>query len=102
MKPIGAAAFLCLLTAATARAAGDAEAGKELALRWCNSCHIVDQSGRGPDTAPPFPILARRSPNDRTWLRAWLTDPHPPMPNFNLSREQIDDVVAYLDSMAPR
>jgi mono/diheme cytochrome c family protein len=35
-------------------------------------------------------------------VRAWLADPHPPMPNFNLSRQQIDDIVAYLDSLTPR
>jgi cytochrome c len=99
---LGLAAVLCSSTISPATAAGDAQAGRDLAQSWCSSCHIVDQSGRGPDTAPPFPAVAQRSREDRGWLRAWLAAPHPPMPNFNLSRQQIDDVVAYLDSMSPR
>lgn len=95
-------AALSLLTIDCAWAGGDADAGKVLAQSWCVSCHIVDRSGTGADTAPPFPAIAQRSPNDRAWLRAWLAEPHPPMPNFNLSRQQIDDVVAYLDSLAVR
>ena len=82
--------------AAPASAAGDAAAGHALAQRWCASCHIVDRTGQGRDTAPPFPAVANRNPEDRGWLRAWLTAPHPPMPNFNLSRQQIDDGIAYL------
>lgn len=97
-----AAAILSLSVASAAMAAGDEQAGKDLARRWCSGCHIVDRSGGGTDAAPPFPVIARRNPKDRTWLRAWLTDPHPPMPNLNLSRQQIDDVVAYLDSLSPR
>jgi hypothetical protein len=30
---------------------------------------------------------------------AWLANPHPPMPNFNLSRTEIDWIVAYLASL---
>lgn len=61
---------------------------------------MVDRSGQGSDAAPPFVAVARQ--NTRGWVRAWLAAPHPPMPNFNLSRQQIDDIVAYLDSLAPR
>ena len=97
-----AALVLLEVTAAPARAAGDAEAGHQLASQWCTGCHIVDNSQQGPDTAPPFPAVARRTPQDHSWVRAWLAAPHPPMPNFNLSRRQIDDIVAYLDSLSPR
>lgn len=96
------ATVLCLSSVSPAMAAGNAQAGHELAQRWCTSCHIIDPSGRGPDTGPPFPTVAQRSKDDRSWVRAWLADPHPPMPNFNLSRQQIDDLMAYLDSLAPR
>jgi cytochrome c len=88
--------------AAPARAAGDVVAGHTLAQVWCSSCHLVDQAGQGRDTAPPFATIANRSDADRRWLRGWLTEPHPPMPNFNLSRRQIDDIVAYLDSLRRR
>jgi mono/diheme cytochrome c family protein len=96
------AAFLGLAALAPPAAAADAQAGHDLALRWCTSCHIVDRSAHGTDTAPPFPGIAERNAHDLGWVRAWLTAPHPPMPNFNLERAQIDDLIAYLESLAPR
>ncbi len=83
-------------------AAADAQAGRELAQRWCSSCHIVDESPKGADTAPPFVAIARRSAGDTAWVKAWLVAPHPPMINPNLSRQQIEDIEAYLGSLAPR
>lgn len=63
---------------------------------------MIDETGRGTDTAPPFPDIAQRSERDRRWVKGWLVAPHPPMPNLSLSRMEIDDIVAYLDSLAPR
>lgn len=97
-----AAVILCLLSGSPALAAGDVAAGQELARRWCAGCHVIDRSRQGSDAAPPFVAIARQNPETRGWLRAWLTAPHPPMPNFNLSRRQIDDIIAYLDSLSPR
>jgi mono/diheme cytochrome c family protein len=85
--------------AAPAFAAGNVEAGHQLARIWCSSCHLVDSSGQARDAAPPFAAIAKRRAADRAWLRAWLISPHPPMPNFNLTRQQIDDIVAYLQSL---
>jgi len=92
---------LLSLSGLTAHAAGNAPAGHQLAKQWCNTCHIVEESGSGPDTAPPFPVIAERR-KDRAWVRAWLVAPHPPMPNLNLTRQEIDDVIAYLDSLASK
>ena len=83
-------------------AAGDAQSGHVLAQQWCTGCHIVDASNQGRDTAPPFATIAQRHAGDRGRVRACLNSSHPTMPNFNLSRQQIDDVIAYLDSLAPR
>jgi mono/diheme cytochrome c family protein len=93
------AAVFCLSAISPAAAAGDAQAGHDLAQRWCTSCHIIDRSGHGPDTGPPFPTIVLKNKEDRSSVRAWLADPHPPMPNFNLSQPQIDDLAAYLDSL---
>lgn len=101
-KALVAASLWSLFSVSVASAAGDARSGHDLARQWCSGCHLVDQSGQARDTAPPFTAIARRHAADRSWLRAWLVAPHPPMPNFNLSRQQIDDVVAYLESLAPR
>jgi mono/diheme cytochrome c family protein len=82
-------------------AAGDPSAGRTLADAWCASRHTVTKEGLGRDSAPSFSSIAR-SRADQGWVRAWLTDPHPPMVNLNLSRRQIDDIVAYLDSLRGR
>lgn len=87
-------------TAASAQAAGDREAGWHLARQWCTGCHVVDAAGHGTDVAPAFPVIARERGRDQRWLRAWLATPHPPMPNPNLSGAEIEDVVAYLESLA--
>ncbi len=99
---IAAAACAVLAGAAGAQAAGDAAAGHALARQWCSGCHVVDNSGQGPDTAPPFAAIAKSHGNDRGWVRAWLAAPHPSMPSLNLTRQQTDDVIAYLESLPLR
>ncbi|HUZ74593.1 MAG TPA: cytochrome c [Stellaceae bacterium] len=81
--------------------AGDADAGRVLAQTWCANCHVVGGATQGQDAAPPLAAIAQRRGQDPNWLRAWLTAPHPPMPNLNLSRAEIEDLVAYLASLAP-
>lgn len=94
MKVLMAMAFGAAL-AATQALAADPDAGAALTQRWCSGCHVIGNSSHGQDAAPTLPPHGR----DQTWLRAWLTDPHPPMPNFNLSRQEIDDIIAYLQSL---
>jgi mono/diheme cytochrome c family protein len=86
----------------TAWAAGDAGEGKRVAERWCSSCHIVDQSGRQRETAPSFAVLANNPAKSAQFLKAWITNPHPPMPNFNLTRRTVDDLVAYIRSLSTK
>jgi cytochrome c len=88
-----------ILVGGPAWGAGEREAGWNLARRWCAGCHVVDMSGYGADTAASFPTIARERGKDQGWLRAWLNSPHPPMPNMHLSRAEIDDVIAYLESL---
>ncbi len=94
------AAILTIALAPPALAQGDAESGRRLALSWCTPCHVVDLDGHGADAGPPLPVLladGQRTPDE---IRGWLADPHPPMPNFDLSRVEIEDIVAYLQSLA--
>jgi mono/diheme cytochrome c family protein len=94
--------LLALVTVLATRAwaAGDPERGHTLAKTWCTGCHTVDANGPAKDTAPSFASIAARNEPDRS--RSFISAPHPPMPNFNLARDQIDDIVAYLASLAPR
>ena len=74
--------------------------GKTLAGQWCSSCHLVssDQTSANAD-APPFMTIARRSDEEFERLSVFLLDPHPKMPNFNLSRQAIADLLAYIRTL---
>ena len=81
--------------------AGDAANGKDLATRWCSSCHDVG-TGRPPnDGAPAFEAVARRPGMTRAGLEGWLANPHPPMPKLTLTRREIDDIVSYIETFKP-
>jgi mono/diheme cytochrome c family protein len=91
---------LVIFAAPPASAQGDPEVGRELALSWCTSCHVVDYEGHGADAGPPLPALLGDGRRTVDELRGWLAAPHPPMPDFDLSRQEIEDIVAYLESLA--
>jgi mono/diheme cytochrome c family protein len=77
-----------------------ADEGQALAVRWCASCHLIDRAARsGADPAPPFRALANDPAYTPTRLKGWLADPHPPMPNLNLTRREIDALTAYIRSL---
>lgn len=94
-----ALALLAVGVSAGSVAAQDRDAGRRLAMRWCISCHIVVPGADGSDAAPPFETIANDPHVSERGLRAWLAEPHPPMPNLHLSRMEIDDVIAYLESL---
>jgi cytochrome c len=66
-----------------------------VAMAMVAGCHVIGSSSHGQDAAPTLP----RPDRDRSWLRGWLTAPHPPMPDLHLSRQEIDDIIAYLSSL---
>lgn len=77
---------------------GDPAAGRRLAAAWCANCHRIAPGGPGPatDTAPGFEAIARMASTTSMSLRAFLQTPHANMPDYRLSREQLDDLVAYV------
>lgn len=79
---------------------GDAEAGRQTALRACATCHTVPG---GPatttDAAPTFLGIARNPQRTRADVTAWLMEPHMPMPNFQLTVREIADLAAYIESL---
>jgi mono/diheme cytochrome c family protein len=79
--------------------AADATNGKIISKRWCSACHLVsaDQKTASADV-PGFAAIARKKlPQEQ--LRAFLMDPHPKMPDMNLTRSEIEDIVAYIRSL---
>jgi len=77
-------------------------AGRTLAGSYCSRCHAIGRKGKSRHKkAPPFrvvqnrhPVLALRTPLERT-----IAYPHDDMPKFKLSDDQIDSIIAYINSL---
>lgn len=78
--------------------------GRKLAQRDCAWCHAIGRKGDSPNPRAPrwrdlykrHPILALRDPLSRGIAR-----PHAEMPKFQLSDDEIDTIVAYINSLTP-
>lgn len=102
-----------------AEAEGDPEAGRKVALQHCSRCHVVsDDPYDGIDSTPSFRLLAKR--ND--WLERFQTfyerRPHPVfvrVPNvprwtdlpphvatFEITLEDIENIVAFVRTLKPK
>jgi mono/diheme cytochrome c family protein len=75
--------------------------GQKLAVRLCSTCHLVEGQTTGPTTAgiPSFRGMANRPDQTAERIRNVLIDPHPTMPDLQLSRPEIDRLTAYIDSL---
>lgn len=84
--------------------AGSVAAGQRLAETWCANCHRVAPTGPGPatDSAPAFAAVAAMPSTTALSLRVFLQTPHRNMPNFQLSGEQTDDLIAFILSLRRR
>ena len=82
---------------------GDADAGRKIAETWCVNCHVVapGQTQGTSNGAPSFASIAAHTEISPMALRAFLQTPHHRMPDLQLSRDQIDDVSAYIFSLRP-
>jgi mono/diheme cytochrome c family protein len=95
---VATALLLALLTPLAARA--DAAAGGRLARQWCATCHVVDGVGPTktvPQGPPTFHTLAGHL--DAAQLHTFLSHPHPPMPDLALTREEIGDLIGYIETL---
>jgi mono/diheme cytochrome c family protein len=97
-------AFAFVLTAAlstTGAVAADASHGEQLARQWCAACHIVaaDQM-HGTDNVPAFSSIAKMPGFSAENISQFLMDPHPKMPDMQLTRDEAKDLGAYIASLA--
>ncbi len=76
--------------------------GEDLARIWCNACHVTGAATpeSGMDAAPPFANLAPMVTANPDHYRTFLTQPHGPMKEISLSREEIEAVMAYISSLS--
>jgi len=92
----------CLLVLAPGVAWGqNIEQGHQLATQWCANCHVVDSAQKqGSSTgAPPFEAVAHMKSTTEMSLHVFLQTPHGRMPDLHLTRNEIDDVTAYILSL---
>ena len=95
---------LILLAGGSARADDGSliAAGRELAETHCSRCHAVGNEGASlMEGAPPLRDLKLRYPVEdlAEALAEGISTAHPQMPVFTFAPEQIDALLAYLDSL---
>ena len=76
--------------------------GAAIADGVCAGCHAVGASGGSPyAAAPPFrDIVGRRPLGDiETAMAQGLVTTHPAMPPFTFRASEIDDLIAYLETL---
>ncbi len=96
---------LLLLLASPAAGQGPAPVligeGQRLAHQWCANCHAVAPGQRPPagDAAASFPAIAALPSTTEASLRVFLQTPHAGMPDYRLSRTEMDALVSYILSL---
>lgn len=81
---------------------GDPGTGRAFALQVCTPCHVVSRRQLSPPrfaVAPTFEAVANAPTTTASGLHAFLSTPHPTMPNLILSRQEQRDVIAYIMSL---
>jgi cytochrome c len=75
--------------------------GHELALRLCAGCHLIDGSDTTtlPAGIPTFRGIANKSGQTGQHITDKLIKPHLPMPDVQLSREEIQNIISYLETL---
>jgi hypothetical protein len=94
-------AGLCVLASefGTSAAAADANNGKRIARMRCSPCHIVVPNQRQEVAkSPPFEDIARQNGFNAEMLAYLILAPHPRM-NLAFTREEADDLAAYIASL---
>jgi mono/diheme cytochrome c family protein len=88
------------LAGATAEA-GDIAAGYKHARQVCAKCHVVATGvgGGGTDGAPPFATIPNELKRTEAQIKTFLMRPHGRMPDFVMTRQEIDDLAAYIMSL---
>ena len=94
------AVVLAVALPALPAAAQDRSVGGKLAVRWCMACHVVEPGqSTATDNAPSFRAIAARPDTTAGSLDRYLSTGHTLMPDFSLSSQERDALVAYILSL---
>jgi mono/diheme cytochrome c family protein len=94
--------FILGATASAPCEAADAARGKELARSLCTNCHIVGPGeARGVVNAdiPSFMAIAAKEGQSEDRIKGAVINPHPVMPNVQLTKQELDAIAAYIMSL---
>ena len=85
----------------SAHAAGNALRGEQIAERWCAACHIVAPGLVRLDQDQPasFQEIADTPGMGELALKVFFQTPHRQMPNFKITGEVRDDLIAYITGL---
>jgi cytochrome c len=89
---------------AAAQSPPAAQRGLTFVRVHCAQCHAIGRVGDSPLTiAPPFRTLHLKHPIEslQRRLSEGIVADHPTMPQFKLDADQVNDVIAYLKTLAP-
>ncbi len=95
-------AVIGMASAVHAGGAPDIDAGERLAESICAKCHAVGTVGKSPlEPAPPFRILHKKWPleNLEEALAEGIVVGHKAMPAFELTIDQISDLIGYMRTL---
>jgi len=82
-----------------------AERGRMLTSTACAGCHATDVTGGSPTAeAPPFREIVHRYPLDQLEeaFSEGLVTAHPAMPKYTFRASEIDDIIAWLETLKPQ
>jgi len=97
------AVVLALALPALPAAGQDRSVGGQLAVRWCMACHVIEPGQRmATDNAPSFQAIAARPGTTADSLDRYLSTGHTLMPDFSLSSQERDALIAYILSLRQR
>jgi mono/diheme cytochrome c family protein len=96
--------FAALILPIHVSAGGDANAAKGIVAEHCVACHEVpgyfSKAGRAQLDAPSFVAIANDTQAyGRQKLKIWLRQPHWPMQQFMLSERDVDNLLAFIESL---
>ena len=90
-----------LSASAWAQELGSSVRGQRVAETICSECHAIEKGATrsANANAPTFQNLAKTPGMTAMAFRVWLRSSHKEMPNIMLKTEEIDDVIAYVQSL---
>lgn len=98
---LGATTFVFLVASAYAQPVGNAAQGRKIIDRICIECHAVtDEEARNrSNRAASFQTIANTPGMTPLALSVWFRTPHREMPNIILSKDEREDLIAFITSL---